>query len=237
MNSVYERASFAVRRPDILWKKIRGKEFIEIHPNEIARYLTDSPVILEAGACHGDDTVRMAQQWPGATIHTFEPVPDLFAEVEGRTRDLPQVHRYQLALSDHTGTATFHVSGYADGGGNRGSSSLLVPAEPILTTSEMAFVRDITVQTMTMSDWAESANVDRIDFMWLDMQGMELATLKAAGPVFETTRAISMEVNRKRFYEGCPTYDEVCSWMRDQGFRAAIDRVGLWFGNILFVRS
>ncbi len=88
---------------------------------------------------------------------------------------------------------------------------------------------------MTLDNWARDKGVDRIDFMWLDMQGMELPALKAAGPVLATTRAISMEVARKELYAGCARYDEIVSWMRGQGFRPAIDRVTFLAGNILFL--
>ena len=77
--------------------------------------------------------------------------------------------------------------------------------------------------------------MERIDFMWLDMEGMELSVLKAAGPVSATVKAVCMEVTREERHVGTPLYGEVVDWMRNQGFRAAIDRVTLSFGNILFV--
>jgi hypothetical protein len=46
-----------------------------------------------------------------------------------------------------------------------------------------------------------------------------------------------MEVGREDFYVGAAPYHEIISWMKDNGFRVAIDRVTLWFGNILFVRD
>jgi hypothetical protein len=72
MNRLLERASFAISRPDLLLRKVLGKNLIEIELYEIAPYLTDSPVILEAGACDGADTVKFAQRWPDATIYAFE---------------------------------------------------------------------------------------------------------------------------------------------------------------------
>lgn len=231
-HSLRERASFALRRPDLLSRRIRSKgpgKAGEIHIDEVAPYLTGSPVILEAGACDGRDTVKLAQRWPGATIYTFEPVPGLFAEVERRTSHLAQVRRYPMALSDRTGSATFHVVGDAnDEDSIRGLSSLL--QRPFAS-------QPIAVQTITIADWAHGQGVDRIDFMWLDMEGMELPALKAAGPVLATTRAICMEVTREESYvSGCALYEEIVSWMNGQGFRIAIDRVMLWYGNILFVR-
>jgi 2-O-methyltransferase len=243
-HSLRERASFALKRPDLLSRRILGKD-TDIHLDEVTPYLVGSPVILESGACDGTDTVKLAQRWPGAKIYSFEPVPELFAEVEQRTSHLAQVRRYQMALSDHTGTATLNVVGDpTDADAVRGLSSLIPrktgnpyqPGTPVELWAD--FSRPIEVQAITMADWAHREGVDRIDFMWLDMEGMEMPVLKAAGPVLSTTKAIVMEVTREeRYPSGCPLYEEIISWMKGQGFRPVIDRVMLWYGNILFVRS
>src|ERR1700748_3255029 len=103
MNQFLEQASFAISRPDLVLRKIRGKDLVEIELHEIAPYLTDSPVILEAGAFDGTDTIKFAQRWPEATIYAFEPVLELFTKAELRTRHLVRVQRYQMALSEHSG--------------------------------------------------------------------------------------------------------------------------------------
>jgi FkbM family methyltransferase len=214
----------------MLWRKIRGRDMIEINVGEIAPYLPPDPVILEAGACDGTDTAQFAQRWPAGVIHAFEPLPDLYAEAQRRTADFPGVRLYPLALSSRPGTAVLHAID-PGAGGNRGSSSLLVPESP-----DAAYRRDIDVRAVTIADWARTEEVDRIDLMWLDMEGMELPTMKAAGPVLATVRAVCMEVSREENRPGTPLYGEVVAWMKDQGFQIAIDRVTLWFGNILFVR-
>jgi 2-O-methyltransferase len=234
MDQLIKRLSLAISRPNLLLRKIRGQELIEIDLHEIEPYLGDSPVILEAGACNGEDTVKFAERWPQATIHAFEPVPELFRVVERRTSHFSRVYRYPLALSDRTGSATMYISD--KDGGHRDSSSLMTPAEHLVDYPRIKFTQSITVQTTTINDWAAREGIDRVDFMWLDMQGMELRSLKAAGSILPTTAAICMEVACKEMYRGCPLYDEVISWMRGRGFIPAIDRVVLSFGNILFVR-
>jgi 2-O-methyltransferase len=231
-----ERALYALRRPDMLWRKIRGRDMIEIGVGEIAPYLPPDPVILEAGACDGSDTARFAQCWPRGVIHAFEPVPELYAEAKLRTAHLPGVRLYPLALSSRPGPAVLHVAD-PDLGLTRGSSSLLVHLQTSSEGLDLAQAEDIEVQAVTIADWAQAGGVDRIDFMWLDMEGMELSVLKAAGPVFATVKAVCMEVTREERHAGTPLYEEVVAWMTDQGFRVAIDRVTLWFGNILFVRG
>jgi FkbM family methyltransferase len=224
-----ERAVFAVRHPRMLSRKLRSRDMTAISPAEIAPYLPACPVILEAGACDGTDTARFAAQWPGAVIHAFEPVPSLYAEAARRTAGLPGVRLHPLALSDRCGWAVMHAADPGRGA-NRGTSSLLAHAQP------PPGVADVRVETVTIADWAAAQGVRRIDLMWLDMEGGELAALRAAGPVLATAAAVCMEVSREERHAGAPLYGEVAAWMRDQGFRAAIDRVSLWFGNMLFTR-
>jgi FkbM family methyltransferase len=209
---------------------------IEIGVDDIAPYLPPDPVILEAGACDGTDTVRFAQRWPRGVIHAFEPVPELYAEARRRTVQMQGVHLYPLALSSRAGSAVLHV---IDPGPerNRGRSSLLASAPTSLSGLGVAYGQDIEVQAVTIADWMQAEGVGRIDLMWLDMEGMELSALQAAGPILTTVKAVCMEVYREELRVGTPLYGEVVAWMRDQGFRIAIDRVTLWFGNILFVRD
>jgi FkbM family methyltransferase len=234
--NLLQQATLAVRRPDLLMRKLRGKEVTGIGLEEIARFLGDAPVILEAGALNGSDTVRMAMHWPASTIYAFEPIPAAYDEVRRRTMHLPQVSIHQVALADHSGSAEMHVSANAEGGYRPDSSSLLAPTGHLAEYPHVTFIETITVETLTMADWASSKGVDRIDFMWLDMQGMELSTLQASPQVLAKTSAVLMEVTKQHMYEGDPLYGEVLAWMSTQGFRAAIDRVTLRDGNVLFVR-
>jgi FkbM family methyltransferase len=227
---------FAARRPDMLWRKIRGKDLIEIEVGEVAPYLPPNPVILEAGAFNGADTTQFARRWPSAVIYSFEPVPELYDEAKQRTAHLPGVRLFPVALSGHRGTAIMHVAHTAPGI-NRASSSLLARPNTATESADQTYTHDIEVPTVTIADWARAEGVDQVDFMWLDMEGMELPVLQAAGPLLGTVKAVCMEVGREDFYVGAAPYHEIISWMKDNGFRVAIDRVTLWFGNILFVRD
>jgi len=58
------------------YQRLTGKGVI---PKKYFRaFLPEKPVILEAGAHKGKDTVELAKIWPKGTIHAFEPVPTLF---------------------------------------------------------------------------------------------------------------------------------------------------------------
>jgi len=235
---VFREAVVAARRPDLLLRHCRfGTNVIEIGVEEIAHRLSDVRTVIEAGALNGSDTVALATQWPNATVHAFEPVPTAFAEVTERTSHLTNVRRYQLALADRTESRTLHVSANAEGGYRPDSSSLLKPTGHLVEIPSVTFAEDITVDAVTLDDWAVQERVTSVDLLWLDLQGMEMAVLNAAPNVLAHTQAIMMEVSRREMYAGSPLYPDVVRWMRTRGFRPVVDRVWTLFGNILFLRA
>jgi hypothetical protein len=108
---------------------------------------------------------------------------------------------------------------------------------PLIEFPDIEFQETISVNTVTLDDWASDEGLDRIDFMWLDIEGMELAVLKASPITLATCSAVYMEVARSELRAGCGVYDEVLPWMAEQGFEWVIDRVGFYLGNALFVRK
>jgi FkbM family methyltransferase len=175
------------------------------------RYLPDDPVIVEAGAYHGQETVDLAQRWPRGCIHAFEPNPDAYSELARNTAHEANITTYQLALGDDESRATFWLGGP--------SSSLLAPKLHISVYPGVAFSGQTSVKTTTLSAWASGHGIDRIDGMWLDLQGLELAALKSAGPLLNTTRAIVLEASKLDLYEGCPLWSDVRAWLIQVGFR------------------
>jgi FkbM family methyltransferase len=75
-----------------------------------------------------------------------------------------------------------HVSVVGSSGGEQ-SSSLLAPTA---THQEFPFVgfhdETIPVRVSRLDEWAALMDVKRVDFLWLDLQGMELAALEAGSP-------------------------------------------------------
>ena len=54
----------------------------QLSRHSIKQFLPKNPVIVEAGAHIGRDTLKMHAIWPQATIHAFEPVPPLFKQLK-----------------------------------------------------------------------------------------------------------------------------------------------------------
>jgi len=218
-----------------------------------ARFLPPSPAILEAGSYHGETALAMVQRWPGATIYSFEPVPELFEIVKKNTSPWKNIHPSALALSDKVGSAVFHLSameGKPDA--SLGSGSLLAPSHHLEEFPWVKFDNTITVTTTTIDQWAGANQVAKIDFLWLDIQGAEFPVLKASPRILKTVKVIMTEVEFVELYKGQSLYAEMRPWLEARGFEEVAtdfataapkmadlkNRKGTsWYGNSLFVRK
>lgn len=208
----------------------------------IAQWLPAHPIIIEAGAFDGTDTKRLAHQWPGGTIHAFEPVPEIFERLTTNTQHLPNVYRYQVALSDHTGTAPFHISEKPHKPGVASQAGSLRAPKDRLQYSPLIFPRNIVVATITLAEWSMHHEIQHIDMLWLDMQGHELNVLKSMpSALLNTVKVVHAEVAFIEAYEGQPTYAIVKEWFEKQGFvevaRDFENSTDWFFGNSIFLRK
>jgi FkbM family methyltransferase len=208
---------------------------VGLYKSKIVNMLPPRPVIIEAGAHDGEDTVELSKYWSDGEIHAFEPIPTLYHRLVDRTRKRSNVYCYPLTLSGSNSWREMHVSA----GVHDSSSSLLAPnADFSRTYQEIIFSSSVTVPTTTLSTWADSYGIDHIDFMWLDMQGGELEALASSPAILRTATAIYTEVWLQRLYDGCPLYPELRSFLEAQGFRVSQEFLP-WpdGGNVLFVRE
>ncbi|MFM8890568.1 MAG: FkbM family methyltransferase [Planctomycetia bacterium] len=229
-------ALYAVRHPlravRYVWRRDR------IAYPAIARFLPAAPVIVEAGADDGTNTVEMADFWPDATIHAFEPVPRAAERVSERIRPLgPRVQLHPFGLGPRDAEVEMHLSGDGRSGGSQSSSMLAPTAAQIREFPGIAFGLRQTVPMRTIDSWAAAQGVDHVDFLWLDMQGYELEALSGASRILPTVAAIHMEVCNIELYEHAPLYPEVRKRLAEWGFRPAIEAIFRVAGNVLFVRS
>ncbi|MCL5126318.1 MAG: FkbM family methyltransferase [Deltaproteobacteria bacterium] len=202
-----------------------------ISKKEMEHFLPQAPIIVEAGAHIGLDTIEISHQWPKATIHAFEPMPEIFEKLKNNTANLSNVILHPCALSSITGSAKFYVSsGISDG-----SSSLLAPKRHLVDHPDVLFTREVDVPTITLDNWAKKNHIPRVDFLWLDTQGTEPLILKASPIILSTVQLIYTEVSLVETYNGVVKYPEFREWLESQGFEVVKEALP-WLdgGNVLF---
>ena len=184
----------------------------------------------------------MSRWWPESIIHAFEPVPELFSQLEEQVKGQQNIFCYPCALGEREGTATFYVGEKTKYPGLASQSgSLLKPKERLDWSSFMMYPRTIEVPVITLDAWARMHNIPQIDFLWLDVQGYSLNVLKEAHEVLQSIRVLYTEVEFIEAYEHQHYYEEVKEWLESRGFVAIAhdftEQKSWFFGNVVFVNK
>jgi 2-O-methyltransferase len=207
------------------------------HIDFIAAFLPENPIIIEAGAHYGFDTIKFAQKWPLSSIFSFEPNPHAFELLSQKAKEILQIHAFPLALSTYNGTAPFYVCYGSDG-----QEPIYEGASSLLEASAYMKVHyqgpKIEVPCVILDDWCRENRIDRIDFMWLDLEGMELQVLKSSPEILKTVKVIFAETNFAHLRVGMTHVFALRRFLEKAGFTM----LAHWYfpalqGNALFVRK
>lgn len=204
----------------------------------ISLYLPHNPVIVEAGAHIGTDTVEMARQWPAGKIYAFEPNLQIYPQLERAAASLKNVSTFPIALGDRIGVADFYLSKSASqtDGGCDAQSSLLPPSKEYWRWDWIEFDEPVQVPVTTLDQWAKDNGVTHVDFLWLDLQGSEFQVLQASPDILKTVTFIQTEFSKLPFYEGTVLFDDLTQWLEERGFWKVYEDPDI-HGNAMFWRS
>jgi FkbM family methyltransferase len=141
----------------------------------IRRYVKPGDVCADIGANVGALSLAMAQQaGPTGTVYAFEPGPMLYERLQTNIRlnHVRCIVPIQQGLSDRRG-----VLHWAEDMNNRGNADLLGTS-------------GIPVSVLTLDEFCQERGVTRLDFIKVDVEGMELEVLKGASSVLSTIRPV-----------------------------------------------
>jgi len=200
----------------------------------IAKFLPKNPIIVEAGAHVGLDTIEMAKIWPESKIYAFEPVLEIFNQLKKNTSKYSNITCIKLGLSNKTGVGKMFVSS----GASDGSSSLLEPKEHLVIHPNVKFEKSSTISIISLDDWVKKNNIKKIDFLWLDLQGMEYSVLKKSKNLLKSTKVIVTEVSLVENYSNGVLYPKLKSFLLKNWFKIEKEEI-LWEdgGNVLFIKN
>lgn len=195
--------------------------------------------VLDIGSMDGWETINLSRVFHDAHVHCFEPVPYNYAVCERQLSQLiaegRKISLHRLALNDVTGPMTFHAIdedaaahaplwkqiGTEAGRGkvNRGMGSKYELIDPDMWPWEHNKQMPITVPGYTLTDWAAENSVDRIDGIWMDVQGAELDVLRGISPkLFSKLQFIITEAGIKPYYHGQCLKEDMDRLLAAHGF-------------------
>lgn len=154
----------------------------------IKEYLQYDAVILDIGANVGTFLYQFENKLKHQNIYAFEPNKKLNIRLK---RLFPSMNIFSVALSDENTTAQFKVPII---------KGKMVASRGTLNTSykekdeENSYTE--TVEVVKLDDWTKSKNIQKIDFIKIDVEGNEMKTLlggKNTIQQFKPTLMVEME--------------------------------------------
>jgi len=154
----------------------------------------DVKIILDIGSRDACQSLELNRWFPNAKIFAFEPVPSSILWCENATKDIDNITIVHKAINSYNGkTKFFEVTN-----GNVGASSLLtVSSHP---RSRVWQQREIEVDCVNLEDWLKENLIDKVDLLWVDVQGAEEIVYKSMGEYLKNVDGIATEVALQALY-------------------------------------
>lgn len=200
-------------------------------PGKVPGVLSDKPpaadykvkmdgmrVVFDVGANDGVFSVEDARR--GALVYAFEPHPGFCRMIESKISGLPNYNLVRKAVSDFEGRSPFNIFELED------CSSLSELEDGYEdkwpgVRGRMGRLSTIEVEVTTLGRFIEENGIERIDWMYCDVQGHDLNVLRGLGEHHRVLVSGMIEVVRDeaaRLYRGQGTISEVRHWLEERGF-------------------
>ena len=171
----------------------------------------EGDVVIDCGGYVGGFSIsaqKIARQ-----VHIFEPNVNNFNACLKNFKEKRNVIVSDLGLYNSDGVVKFHVSS------NNVEHSILTPdSGAVLSTEEISVI--------TLNSYANKNNIDAIDFLKLEAEGVELEILDGLGNI--RPKKIAVDISPER--EGCSPKLHFISRLSSLGYQVKVR------GNVLFAK-
>ena len=163
----------------------------------------DDITVFEFGACDGSDILAITDVMAGKRYKYFAfeasatRIPQMMRH--GHVSTVPNLTVINKAIGAIDGRATFYQSDEY----YYGSSSLRKPTEVMMADFPKMSFGETEVEVVRLDTFCLENNVDRIDFIWSDIQGAEADMIAGGREMFAKTDYLYTEYNNGPAYEGC----------------------------------
>lgn len=179
-------------------------------------------IIFDVGSRDCQQSIEFYNWFPNAKIYAFECNPNTIPLC--RKNIEPYSDRITLiegAVCDYDGDITFFpinqektLTTWKDG--NPGASSLFKSNG---TYTEEQYVQDeINTNCHRLDTIMDKHSIQKVDIIWMDLQGAELLALKGLGMKLENVQYIHTEVSHKEMYSGQVMYQELNTYILSKQF-------------------
>ena len=170
--------------------------------------------ILDIGANVGQYIEGVVRHGYKGQIYSFEPIPSVFQKLSRESKKYPNVKTFNLGVGSKETEIMMNIAE------NFASSSILnvgevsLAAEPKTRTTHQEKIKITTIDSFFMNNKPFHKEI----LLKLDIQGYELEALKGAMQSLPSIKLIQTEMSFTSLYDGAPLYDEVVTFLNQQGF-------------------
>lgn len=170
---------------------------------------------IDVGAHCGETSLPWAERNPCLKIYALEPNLSTAVKLMGRT---PNYFVFPMAVGETDGFASFYVNAFEAASSmlplNKSALDSWIGGEALKVNSV------ISVPTIRLDTFMALAGIQKVDYLKIDTQGMDLCVVKSAGSRLRDVAKITLEVDIKevRLYSGAPSKDEVVAFLNEAGF-------------------
>ena len=175
----------------------------------------DSPdLIIDVGANIGQFSSSVANFFPKAEVHSFEPIPECYQILLKNTEKLPNIKTYNFAVGSSDKNIEFFIN--AD-----------VQASSALKTSELRLeifpdkyeIATIEVEQKCLDTVYAGRAFGENCLLKMDVQGLEIDVLKGAVNSLAGIRYILLEASVNPMYEGEVCLQDMITFTENLGFK------------------
>lgn len=169
--------------------------------------------VLDIGANTGQFAITIKSVLPEAHVYAFEPLPECFAQLQLRLKDMREFTAFNLALGADTGTIAFERNNFTPS-----SSILKMSAAHKAAFPETRGSQPVNVKIECLDNVAEQLSIADGLLVKIDVQGYEDRVLRGGEQTIKRARLVIVETSFEPLYEGQPLFDDIYRLMVDWGF-------------------
>jgi len=195
------------------------------------KYNIQSKGVLHIGAHEGQE----AQTYADLGMHKMifiEANPVTYNKLTANIEKFPNAVAFNACISDTETEVDFNI---ASNGGQ--SSSILSLGTHKTLHPDVTYINSIKARTVRAETLLANINISGVDFLNIDIQGMELPALKSMGAYLHNFNYAYLEVNREQVYEGCSEIEDVDAYLLKFNFvRKETNWVNGW-GDAFYIKE
>ena len=158
----------------------------------------DEPTIIDVGANRGQSIERFSKIFKSPKIFAFEPNPEVCDELSSKYKNYKNVNINNLGIASNDCELPLNITI------NSGNSSfydlkkesewIKIRSEQFNTTPSNYITKQINVQCTSLDNYCEKKNIDKIDILKIDTQGLEDEALMGSKKLIKEKKIKFIEV-------------------------------------------